>query len=57
MSRPGERHYPEQIVLRVSPELRLALERAAQDEDRTLASLTRRLLERAVAERSESATV
>jgi predicted HicB family RNase H-like nuclease len=49
MSRP-DRNYSEQVVLRISPELRDAITRAALDEDRTLASMTRRLLQRAVSD-------
>jgi predicted HicB family RNase H-like nuclease len=46
----GMKHeFTEQIVLRIRPELRQQLERQAQQEDRSLANLTRRLLERAAA--------
>jgi hypothetical protein len=36
----------EQIVLRVAPPLRKKIERAASDEGRSLANMTRRILER-----------
>jgi predicted DNA-binding protein len=41
--------FTEQIVLRVKPETRERLEALAAREDRSLANLTRRLLERAAA--------
>jgi predicted transcriptional regulator len=37
--------FPEQIVLRVSSDLHDKMERIAAEEDRTLANLTRRVLE------------
>jgi hypothetical protein len=46
----NDRNYSEQVVLRISPELRDAITRAALDEDRTLASMTRRLMQRAVSD-------
>jgi hypothetical protein len=41
----------EQIVLRMPPALRDQIERAASDEGRSMANLTRRILERWVSER------
>ena len=41
----------EQIVLRVTPSTRNAIERAASDEGRSLANMVRRLLDRSLAER------
>jgi predicted DNA-binding protein len=45
----------EQIVLRVPRELRERIERKAAAEDRSLAYMARRLLERAVAESEQEA--
>jgi hypothetical protein len=42
----------EQIVLRVPPALRNEVERAASNEGRSLANMTRRILERWAAEHS-----
>jgi predicted HicB family RNase H-like nuclease len=42
----------EQIVLRVAPTLREEIERAASNEGRSLANMTRRILERWAAEHS-----
>jgi predicted HicB family RNase H-like nuclease len=44
----------EQIVLRVPPTLREQIESAAAAEGRSIANLTRRVLERYVAERNSS---
>jgi predicted HicB family RNase H-like nuclease len=48
------KHEPcsEQIVLRVAPTLRDEIERAASNEGRSLANMTRRILERWHAERA-----
>jgi hypothetical protein len=46
----------EQIVLRVPPALRDAVARVAAAEDRSLAYAARKLLERAVAAREQTAT-
>ena len=43
------KHLDEQIVLRVTRDLRQRIERKAAAEDRSLAYMTRRLLEQAVA--------
>jgi len=50
VDRMKRNHNDEQIVLRVSRDLRERIERKAAAEVRTLANMTRRLLERAVDE-------
>ena len=42
-----------QIVLRLAPQLRDEIERAASSEGRSLANMTRRIMERWAAERTD----
>jgi predicted HicB family RNase H-like nuclease len=51
--RPKE--FTDQIVLRVPPPLREEIERKASAEGRSLANMTRRILERALASEPEAA--
>jgi predicted HicB family RNase H-like nuclease len=50
-----EKEFSEQIVLRVPPPLREEIERKASAEGRSLANMTRRILERALASEPERA--